>query len=84
VLKGARVEKRTKLPQNANEHFKVYIQLLQPLAVNLTDSGLALAIKELKSSVEPTTGLNQAIIWKALIANARPESVRLTASGCRS
>lgn len=46
---------------------KVYVQLLQPLAVTLRNSSLSVAIKDLKSSVEPSTGLSQAIIWKALL-----------------
>lgn len=48
---------------------KVYVQMLQPLAVNQEDSSLSLALEELKTSVEPTTGLNQAVIWKALLTD---------------
>jgi hypothetical protein len=46
---------------------KVYIQLLQTLSISKGDVPLALAVNELKTFVEPTTGLNQAGIWKALL-----------------
>lgn len=46
---------------------KVYIQLLQSLSVSKGDVPLTLAVNELKTFVEPTTGLSQAGIWKALL-----------------
>lgn len=46
---------------------KIYIQLLQTLSLGQGDVSLALAMNELKTFVEPTTGLSQAGIWKALL-----------------
>lgn len=48
---------------------KVYVQLLQSLSVGEGDHPLVLAMKELKTFVEPTTGLSQAAIWKALLTS---------------
>jgi hypothetical protein len=46
---------------------KIYIQLLQSLSLGDGDVSLTLAMNELKTFVEPTTGLSQAGIWKALL-----------------
>ncbi|KAJ9113860.1 hypothetical protein QFC19_000053 [Naganishia cerealis] len=46
---------------------KVYMQLLEPLLVGKQDVDLSTAMGELKTFVEPTTGLDQAVLWKALL-----------------
>jgi hypothetical protein len=46
---------------------KIYIQLLQSLLAGRQDVALSNAMAELKTFVEPTTGLEQAVIWKALL-----------------
>ncbi|KAJ9116871.1 hypothetical protein QFC22_004528 [Naganishia vaughanmartiniae] len=46
---------------------KVYIQLLEPLFADMHDVALSAAMEELKTFVEPTTGLAQAVLWKALL-----------------
>lgn len=46
---------------------KVYVQLLQSLSLCQGDVSLALAVNDLKNFVEPTTGLSQADIWKAVL-----------------
>jgi hypothetical protein len=46
---------------------KVYIQLLKPLLAGRQDFALSAAMEELKTFVEPTTGLDQAVLWKALL-----------------
>ncbi|KAJ9101874.1 hypothetical protein QFC21_003214 [Naganishia friedmannii] len=46
---------------------KVYLQLLQPLFAGRQDVALSAEMAGLKTFVEPTTGLDQAVLWKALL-----------------